>query len=143
MPRRARFYVPPEMVEIIAEYLAFDHPPPLLNLARANRSCYVCCRGFSNSIFFHDIKVTIGVRHRIKDSVNCMIEQVSAANSFCEVRRIFIVHTPERLYEVFNGVQLWCRNKFCLVGGVRCKAFPWPQTQIRHVKLTFVIHSRL
>lgn len=52
MPRKSTLYLPPEVVEIIAGYLAFEHPPTLLRFAKASRMYYASSQPAIKSIKF-------------------------------------------------------------------------------------------
>lgn len=87
--------LPPEVVEILAEYLAYEHPPTLLSLARANKSLHAWCASVIKLIFFHDIKLSIGLEADVAKLVESLQRKIEAANSFRQVRRLIITTTRD------------------------------------------------
>lgn len=87
--------LPPEVVEILAEYLAYEHPPTLLSLARANKSLHAWCASVIKLVFFHDIKISIGPETDVAKHVESLQRKIEAANSFRQVRRLIITTTRD------------------------------------------------
>lgn len=94
MPHKNTPYLPPEVVQIIVDYLAFEHPPTLMNLAKACKTYYTCCRPAIKSLLFHDIKLPVPRSCRASDKFNAaaknLVNRLEAAQSFSAVRRLFI-----------------------------------------------------
>lgn len=90
MPRKSTLYLPPEVVEIIAGYLAFEHPPTLLNFVKASRTYYASSQRAIKSIKFHDIMLQISSHERFQIVVNRLIEQLKAKDGLPYVRRLII-----------------------------------------------------
>lgn len=91
MPRRTPLYLPPEVVEIIIGYLTFEHPPTLLNFAKASRTYYACCRPAIKSIKFHDINLMVSSSKRqVEEAVNRLIKRLKAEDGLHFVRQLII-----------------------------------------------------
>ncbi|KAJ5088365.1 hypothetical protein N7456_011981 [Penicillium angulare] len=88
-------YLPPEIIAMIAKELAMEHPPSLLNLARADRTCYAGCRLLLKSMPFHDIILEISpspLEHDLNFPVEQIVKQLREANAFRHVRQIFFCY---------------------------------------------------
>jgi hypothetical protein len=81
------------VVEILAECLTYEHPPTLLNLARANKSLHAWCASAIKLVFFHDIKLSIGPETDVAKLVESLQRKIEAANSFGQVRQLIITTT--------------------------------------------------
>lgn len=92
MPRKSTLYLPPEVVEIIAGYLAFEHPPTLLRFAKASRTYYASCQPAIKSIKFHDIKLQVSAsKEQFQIVVNHLIEQLKGKDGLPYVRQLIII----------------------------------------------------
>ncbi|CAI7619167.1 unnamed protein product [Penicillium pancosmium] len=92
MPRKSTLYLPPEVVEIIAGYLAFEHPPTLLEFAKASRTYYASSQPAIKSIKFHDIKLQVSAsKEQFQIVVNHLIEQLKAKDGLPYVRKLIII----------------------------------------------------
>ena len=102
MSYKAHPYLPPEIIRIIAENLAFAHPPTLFNLAKANKTYYICCRPFFRSILFHDVKIRVPSWPNSRDVerlVNNLIQKLKTTDGLCYVHQLFICKEERGLYE--------------------------------------------
>ncbi|KAJ5463925.1 hypothetical protein N7475_007060 [Penicillium sp. IBT 31633x] len=103
MSRNARLYLPPEVIEIIAGYLAFEHPPTLLNFAKASKTYNTCARPAIKSIFFHDIRIPVPKGQRLKEIVNRLIKRLDEVDGFRYVRQLVIIHADD----TFENTDEW------------------------------------
>lgn len=87
MPLQA---LPPEVFELIADWLAYEHPPTLLNLARATKSLHAWCQPAIKSVRFHDIKISVDSGNEIIKVVEPLQERLENADSFRQVRQLII-----------------------------------------------------
>jgi hypothetical protein len=78
------------MFELVAEWLAYEHPPTLLNLARVNKSLHAWCRSAIKSIFFHDIKISIDSQKDVAKVVESLQKKLEDADSFRQVRQLIL-----------------------------------------------------
>lgn len=82
--------LPPEVFELVAEWLAYEHPPTLLNLARVNKSLHAWCQPAIKSVFFHDIKFSIDSGKDVAKVVESLQKKLEDADSFRQVRRLIL-----------------------------------------------------
>jgi hypothetical protein len=97
MQRKSSLYFPPEVVEIIVGYLAFENPPTLLNFAKASKTFYACCRPAIKSIKFHDINLVVSLQPKeVVEDVNRLIERLKVEDGLRYVRQLIVQHPTHR-----------------------------------------------
>jgi hypothetical protein len=96
MADKTHVYLPPEIIEKIAYFLIFLHPPTLLNLRLASKTYNACSRPAVEAFLFHDVKIVVPKDRDLAEIVDRIAAQLESADSFRHVRQVFIVHTGSR-----------------------------------------------
>lgn len=91
MVKKAKYYLPPEIVELIAAHLALRHPPTLWSLARASKTYYACCRPAINELLYRDIHIIVSESPQdLQASVSGLIARLNRTNGLRHVRQLLV-----------------------------------------------------
>ncbi|KAK2782705.1 hypothetical protein FQN53_009629 [Emmonsiellopsis sp. PD_33] len=82
--------LPPEILDLIASYLALIHLPSVLKLAWLSKSLYASCVPAAKPFFFSTITLTLDGHKSIKHDVAKIIEKLEHAKATPYVRRFAI-----------------------------------------------------
>ncbi|KAJ5678992.1 hypothetical protein N7462_007236 [Penicillium macrosclerotiorum] len=88
------YRLPIEIFEPVIAHLKEEHPPSLLSLALANKSCFTRCAPAIKSLMFHDVRMNMRRHGRKKPDlatdVEKLVQKIEKAGSSEYVRRLVI-----------------------------------------------------